>query len=141
MNAIQLEYYRRRLIHMRRIVGQIFLVNEQTPAATSRDLLPHRNIFADDRYQRQELVQLHLELSRALARISRGKFGRCSVCQNPIQEARLRLIPYASQCHCCACEEIPAENTDQHAESTDLILRRHGEFLHSVSAIDRGEVA
>lgn len=108
MEAIELESYRRRLICLREVVEQNFPINQYTSVFGIHDISRNGHPFLADHCSRWELTQLHLELSRALTRISRGIFGRCVVCQNPIEEARLRLIPYASKCHVCDCarEEI-----------------------------------
>jgi RNA polymerase-binding transcription factor len=40
----------------------------------------------------------------ALARLDEGVFGLCETCGNDIEEARLRAVPYATQCLGCARE-------------------------------------
>jgi DnaK suppressor protein len=40
----------------------------------------------------------------ALARLDEGVFGLCETCGAEIQEARLRAVPYATQCLGCARE-------------------------------------
>lgn len=40
----------------------------------------------------------------ALKRLDGGKFGRCSHCDQPIEEPRLKAIPWAS--YCISCQEL-----------------------------------
>ena len=40
----------------------------------------------------------------ALARLDKGTYGKCVNCQQPIEDARLKAIPWAR--HCIACEEL-----------------------------------
>src|SRR5574344_243675 len=40
-------------------------------------------------------------IENALDRIQQGKYGLCIKCGNPIPEARLEAIPYASLCIAC----------------------------------------
>ena len=46
----------------------------------------------------EELAQIDV----ALQRIDAGQYGRCSVCQGPIEAARLAAVPYAVTCRRCA---------------------------------------
>lgn len=42
------------------------------------------------------------QIDRALQRIQDGSFGRCEICGENIEEARLRAIPYVANCINCA---------------------------------------
>jgi len=42
------------------------------------------------------------EVQAALERIERGAFGRCEGCKTPINQPRLRALPYARHCLACA---------------------------------------
>ena len=41
------------------------------------------------------------EIDRALTRIETGAYGYCESCQKPIMRARLRAMPFATQCISC----------------------------------------
>ena len=41
------------------------------------------------------------EIDRALTRIENGSYGFCESCQKPIMRARLRAMPFATQCISC----------------------------------------
>ncbi|MBD3674292.1 MAG: hypothetical protein HUJ26_12275 [Planctomycetaceae bacterium] len=119
MKPIQLDYYRRRLIRMRKVVEQNFLVHPPSSEDEPRGIFSTRRKWSlHNGRSRLELAQLHLELSRALARISKGIFGQCTICQHPIQEARLRLIPYTCKCHACAGQPLPREELRNRLESS-----------------------
>ena len=42
------------------------------------------------------------EIEAALKRISRGEYGVCESCEEPIADARLRALPWARLCISCA---------------------------------------
>jgi len=44
------------------------------------------------------------EVNQALARLDAGEYGLCSECEEPIAEARLKALPYATLCIQCAEE-------------------------------------
>ncbi len=50
--------------------------------------------------QKQELK----EIEEALKRIEEGSYGVCEMCDEPIQEERLKIKPYAK--YCIICREI-----------------------------------
>jgi len=50
--------------------------------------------------QKTELGELHL-MEEALVRISRGEYGVCIDCGEPISEKRLGHFPYAARCIVC----------------------------------------
>lgn len=43
-------------------------------------------------------------IDEALARLENGRYGLCVHCQQEIEEARLKAIPWAR--HCIACQEL-----------------------------------
>ncbi len=47
---------------------------------------------------RMEIIQI----KRALQRIEQGLYGECSVCGQPINEERLKALPYSDKCIHCA---------------------------------------
>ena len=44
------------------------------------------------------------QVNAALARLDAGEYGTCAECEEPIAEARLRALPYATLCIRCAEE-------------------------------------
>lgn len=42
------------------------------------------------------------QIDRALTRLDTGRYGTCETCHEPIPEARLELIPFATRCVRCA---------------------------------------
>lgn len=68
----------------------------------------HPADVASDLYSREELVTEQRTLERqladiddALARIARGTYGTCEVCDQPIAVERLEALPEASRCIEC----------------------------------------
>jgi len=62
-------------------------------------------------------LQIHLHetdgrllraIDEALARMRRGTYGLCEVCQQPISKARLEAVPWARHCRDCKEREHPA---------------------------------
>jgi DnaK suppressor protein len=43
-------------------------------------------------------------IEEALARLQNGRYGLCVSCSEPIEEPRLRALPWAR--HCIACQEL-----------------------------------
>ncbi|HXW56184.1 MAG TPA: TraR/DksA C4-type zinc finger protein [Candidatus Cybelea sp.] len=52
--------------------------------------------------ERRELA----EIEAALERMTRGEYGLCETCQNPIREARLHALPWARFCIQCADRSV-----------------------------------
>jgi len=44
------------------------------------------------------------QVNQALARLDAGEYGLCAHCEEPIAEARLKALPYATLCIQCAEE-------------------------------------
>ena len=44
------------------------------------------------------------QVNQALARLDAGEYGECTSCGEPIAEARLKALPYATLCIQCAEE-------------------------------------
>jgi len=66
-------------------------------AAASMDSSRDYQIFLN---QKKELE----EINYALKKIDEGTYGICEMCEDPIQEARLKIKPYAK--YCIICREI-----------------------------------
>ena len=58
------------------------------------------------------------QVDEALEKISRGEYGICSTCNNPIPEARLDVMPFTKFCVECMSKfesepETPMDNLDE----------------------------
>ena len=65
------------------------------------DPIEQANADAEDKLQvRLHESDAHLvrAIEEALARIRRGTFGMCEVCQQPITKARLAAVPWTRHC-------------------------------------------
>lgn len=51
---------------------------------------------------RERLANLLSAVKRSLLRIDQGEYGRCGICQAPIEKARLEAWPLADSCVSCA---------------------------------------
>jgi len=63
------------------------------------DMLEETGIAVAD-VKRQELEQM----DEALRRLEEGTYGVCSVCEEDIDEQRLKAMPYATTCVRCAAK-------------------------------------
>ena len=52
------------------------------------------------------------QVNAALARLDAGEYGTCEDCEEPIGEARLRALPYATLCIRCAEEAEQARGRE-----------------------------
>jgi len=50
---------------------------------------------------RESDTRLLRAIEEALARIAQGTFGVCDICERPIAEARLRVVPWTHLCRDC----------------------------------------
>jgi DnaK suppressor protein len=48
-----------------------------------------------------ELNHMSVEIDRALAKLDDGTYGVCDACEEPIVEARLEALPWATMCVAC----------------------------------------
>jgi DnaK suppressor protein len=60
-------------------------------------------------------------VTAALARIEDGRFGTCLLCEEEIQEKRLKAVPWAA--HCISCQE----ELDQHQR--DYVSNEQMQFV------------
>jgi DnaK suppressor protein len=49
-------------------------------------------------FESRELAQI----TQALEKLRHGRYGRCETCDKPIPPARLKALPYATECIACA---------------------------------------
>ena len=75
--------------------------------AASRDLNMSLSIYLHER-DRNSLMQIE----RALGKLAEGAYGRCELCEEPIEIRRLKARPLATLCiHCMEEHEV---NRDTH---------------------------
>ncbi len=116
MNKVHLEYFRNLLLSERqRLLQQL---NRVDFARNFKEFKGDDSIYHDsmadigtDTNERDKLFLFASRETRtlnlieeALLRINRGSYGLCLECQEPIAQARLRSIPYASLCLDCKAE-------------------------------------
>jgi RNA polymerase-binding transcription factor DksA len=81
------------------------LEQERTEIVTRlQRLLLSRETNVLDPVAQQVLQQTYEKLQSidlALERLARGKFGLCKMCQQPINDERLLMLPYAELCIDC----------------------------------------
>ncbi|NPA53086.1 MAG: TraR/DksA family transcriptional regulator [Aquificae bacterium] len=67
-------------------------------------------------------VEILREIDKALERMRDGTYGLCEVCGNPIEEKRLRALPWTTLCikHAAEAEKV-----------RDLIDHRYTEYLRN----------
>jgi len=116
MKMRKLESYKKNLIELRekylmkkKAMEESYLHNSQREA--SGDLSAYSIHMADvaaDSYEREKNAELAnninniiYEIDEALYRIEKGYYGVCEVCQNNINEERLRIMPYVRTCVDC----------------------------------------
>jgi len=78
-------------------INKCDIKDEGDYAAASMDSGRDYQIYLN---QKKELA----EIEEALKRIEEGTYGICEMCDEPIQEERLKIKPYAK--YCIICREI-----------------------------------
>ena len=78
-------------------ISKCDIKDEGDYAAASMDSGRDYQIYLN---QKKELA----EIEEALKRIEEGTYGICEMCDEPIQEERLKIKPYAK--YCIICREI-----------------------------------
>jgi DnaK suppressor protein len=106
MNASELRRYQKLLLDEREQLWAEFDTKVLAPAswASDGDTMDHARADAEADVQislRQVDNQTLREVEDALARISRGTFGQCDVCAEPLSKARLEAVPWAAICRKC----------------------------------------
>ncbi|MBI5441214.1 MAG: TraR/DksA family transcriptional regulator [Deltaproteobacteria bacterium] len=115
MNKEKLDEFRQTLLALRRdVAGGVTMLREQG-VALGTDGTQDMADDAANTYTRQMLLGMSererrnlREIDAALDRIDEGTYGVCEECQEPISEARLKALPYATLCvDCKADREAP----------------------------------
>jgi DnaK suppressor protein len=115
MDKEKLEHFRQVLLTLRReAAGGVTMLREQG-VALGTDGTQDMADDAANTYARQMLLGMSererrnlRDIDAALDRIDEGTYGICEECQEPIGEARLKALPYATLCvDCKADREAP----------------------------------
>lgn len=107
-------------------IGRALAVFEEGSPAGSRadiasELIEHEVDLMLERCERRRLT----EVEDALARLTAGRYGRCASCGDPVEELRLRALPWTRLCSRCAGAAQRA--SAGRAEALDLRHRETGQ--------------
>jgi DnaK suppressor protein len=121
--AKQTKEYRAALLRKKAEVLSVLGIKFDTMAGLGR-------VAEDDQAQisHEEFISLSVnglvygmlrDVNDALSRISRGEYGFCALCEEPIPEKRLRALPWAR--HCVGCQEEAARSEKEEACQNDRL--------------------
>jgi len=117
MTTAEIQRFRRRLIALKkRVGGDLSALEEEAlrpvggeSAGNLSDVPVHPADLGTENFDEEldlALVenqeQLLADINDALARIERGRYGRCENCHRKISKERLEAVPYARYCLRCA---------------------------------------
>jgi DnaK suppressor protein len=114
----EMEAYKARLLEMRKALTKGVRTNEDNGKENATDEVRDLADQASDSYDRElafglsEAERSRLsEVDEALERISKGRYGVCDNCGNPISASRLKALPFARLCVDCKSkeEQVPRE--------------------------------
>jgi len=118
MGKIDVEAFRIRLLEdRRRVVDAIEYLHMENPGSLAweseevpldQHLAETATVTLDreiDYTLEENAFHVLAAIDAALKRIDEGAFGTCATCGQPIAEARLEAIPYATQCIDCRRKE------------------------------------
>lgn len=112
MESAELQRYKKRLLEKQQELS--FSDPEARVPRTGGfegDLIDQANADAEAELQiRLHQADSHLlhAIDDALARMRRGTYGVCEVCQQPIPKVRLEAVPWTRHCRDCKEREHPA---------------------------------
>lgn len=127
MTQAELSHFRRRLLAMqKRLVGTLADLEDEGlrpvggEASGGLSNVPvHPADLGTDNSEEEfalELVEnehkLLLEVEAALERIEQGTYGQCVNCGRTISMERLKALPYARYCYCCA-QKLEAQSNSR----------------------------
>jgi RNA polymerase-binding transcription factor DksA len=113
----RLEAEREAAIAQLRALGVSRSIDDQSPRAGTDAVRDEGDAAQASEYQdmsfavRQRLADRINGLSSALERIEQGLYGRCAVCGEPIEAARLRAAPESETC--LGCQEDMERGTSR----------------------------
>jgi len=99
---------------------------------TSKDeeltqLIPDSADEASRSFSRQMLLNLGeqdrerlIQVEEALYQIEHGGYGTCKLCEEPIPEARLKVVPFAQHCVACLSVIEQDQTNNRHSGSDHL---------------------
>lgn len=121
MEAKKLENYKAKLLkEKRRLEIELKKIHEenyqtalgQREAGSDENFEDHIGDAASNIFERERDLSLEQntqdllnQVTEALSRLEQGTYGLCARCEKPIDEARLRAIPYANLCIECKKKE------------------------------------
>jgi RNA polymerase-binding protein DksA len=76
-------------------------LDESTPAEVEEEAQELNQMRLMTRLEERGRAEIHA-IDTAIARIERGDYGYCDTCEEPIDVARLEVLPTARQCTTCA---------------------------------------
>ena len=117
------DIFRRQLLKHRRRLLEAFQRDEScTDAETfSGDLADQAELESEVFVMSHAPVrETLLEIEQALEKLDSGRYGVCETCNRPIAFARLKAIPWASQCR--RCREREEFAMPRRFESPDITL-------------------
>jgi len=113
MTELELKYFRRRLLALKkRVGGDLSGLEEEALRAVGGEAsgglsnVPiHLGDLGTDNFDEEVNLglleneqQILQEIDDALTRVEQGTFGRCEECQQEIPRERLQAVPYARYC-------------------------------------------
>lgn len=116
MNKKTSELYKKLLLQKREeLQGDITHISEETLKKSQKDASGdisgytfHMADVATDNYDREFSLGLAskergvlYEINYALGKLQEGNFGLCESCKKPINQVRLKAVPYATLCLKC----------------------------------------
>ncbi len=126
----KLEEFRRLLLEEKKRILDRYLKQEETIKKLTEEGLSIPEELDD--YARNDYIELVLseledieieilrQIDAALERMKEGTYGLCEVCGKPIEEERLRAIPWTTYCK---------EHAEEAEKNVDFIDRRYKEYL------------
>lgn len=108
---------RRRDALRRALVGDMSLlrsshdesVGDEIDAAIATEQAELRSQMLN--FESRELAQIE----NALEKIQHGRYGRCEGCESAISPARLKALPYATECIDCARRDERRDNSGRYS--------------------------
>ncbi len=126
----KLEEFRKQLLEeKKRILERYFKQEETIKRLTEEGLTLPEEL---DDYARNDYIELVLseledieieiirQIDNALEKMKEGTYGLCEVCGKPIEEERLKVIPWTTYCK---------EHAEEAQKNVDFIDRRYKEYL------------
>ena len=149
MKEKELNDFRRRLKQEKEgLMQQIDRLEETGLSGNLRDSTGELSLYdnhpadsGDELFERSKDIALrdnaHIlieRVERALGKVDEGTYGYCDTCHQQIPPARMRAIPWASECIECQKEEDAADNTRRPLEESIISPPFQRTFLDNSDA-------